>query len=107
MECVVNDFKNILVPVDFEPLSTEAVRVATAVALRYVASITLVHVYERKNYGTAAESLPSSQAQLSHALDDARECLEASKRKLLADGVPDVKVCVMEGVVAPEILALA
>jgi hypothetical protein len=50
----MNDFENSLVPVDFEPLSTEAIRSATAVALNYSAAMTLLHVYVRAQETEAA-----------------------------------------------------
>ena len=101
----MNEFKHVLVPVDFSESSARALDVAVDLAARYGASLTLVHACETPVYGySPAGAIPFDYLT---PLQDAagrelREALAAIHARC-----PDARALLRSGVPADEILATA
>jgi len=99
-------FKRILVPVDFTRHSDEALRVATDMARRYHASLTLVHVLDPLDYAVAEyESEPNERRRA--ALSEIDKGLDAAKRQAESSGIGNVRVQSIEGGVSDGIVDFA
>lgn len=100
-------FTHLLVPVDFSPYSSAAVRLAADIARRYDAKITLVHVYEPIAYALPDGFALVSAEELTRALDQMKKQLETIKAEAEGAGAPRVTITQEQGVAATEIVHLA
>jgi len=109
MRCIaiMSAFEHILVPIDFEPQSREALAVAMDLSRKLGSKITLMHAYELPAYAYTGMAFTGVDL-LGPVEDEARKMLEhelaRAKEKLPADRVDAV---LRRGVAWQEILAAA
>ena len=101
----MTQFNNILVPTDFGPSSDTALELAIDLALRYGATLTLVHTYEIPAYAYAG--MTYTAVDLMTPLMDAARAELAAKVKATSARVPSVKSSLRMGVAWQEILTTA
>jgi universal stress protein A len=104
-------YKVILVPIDFSEHSKKTVKYATSFAVRYHATVRLLHVFQIPDYAvTQYEYRQQGCAQLKNQVDiaeeDARENLEAFENELLNQGM-NVKAYLRVGYPFEEIILMA
>jgi nucleotide-binding universal stress UspA family protein len=97
-------FRKLLVPVDFSVHSAEAVRVAAALAKRFDAALTLVHVYDPMVYTLPDGFVSLTQTQVNQLFEALEGQLASSKALALEAGAPRVETAILQGFVAGEIV---
>lgn len=100
-------FKRILVPVDFSPHSTFAVRLGADLARRHSGAITLLHVFDPLPYalpGDVDALLPDQRQRLD---SQTQKSLAAAQRRAETAGAPRVQRQLLEGNPAEEIVRFA
>ncbi len=100
-------FKKILVPTDFSPHSSEAVRTAVDVAQKYGASITLLHVYEPVAYTLPEGYVLVTPQQLVDLNSELERRLGQAKADAEAAGARAVTTQLMQGPPPYEIVDFA
>lgn len=100
-------FAKLLVPVDFSPSSSEAMRVAADLSRRYEASLTLLHVYQPVAYPFPEGFVLYTPDQLTGILAELRQLLDESVQFARREGAPRVEGRLEQGVVASEIIHAA
>lgn len=100
-------FKKILVPVDFASHSAEALEVATDLARRYEAALTLVHVYEPVDYALPPGYVVYTPDQLNRMTAELQSRLEATRRDVAASSGGTVEARMLQGPAAVSILDCA
>jgi nucleotide-binding universal stress UspA family protein len=100
-------FTKILVAVDFESQSDEAIRTAVGLARDTEASITLAHVYDVEGVTRASSYVRYTPDERLRVAGDLQQRLDSLKTRLLHGGVRHVETCLSGGKPAPEILRLA
>jgi nucleotide-binding universal stress UspA family protein len=100
-------FEKILVPVDFSPDSSESIRAAVDVAMRYGAALTIVHVHEPLGYTLPDGYVLYTPQQLSELLDELNELLASVKRDAESAGARHVSTAQLQGIAAHEIVEFA
>jgi|CZKU01.1.fsa_nt_gi nucleotide-binding universal stress UspA family protein len=98
-------FKHILVPVDFEQSSRDALDVAVDLALTFDSKLTLLHSWESVAYAYA--TLPYVSADLSIAIEQAAKDQLETLRARVAERLPRVEVTLTRGPPAFDIVAVA
>lgn len=103
----MNTFTKILVPVDFTPHSDEALRVASDLAQRYGATMTLVYVYEPIDYALPEGYVLYSPDQLALLTDTFEKRLAEARDEAQGLGARSVDTRLLQGPPAPEIVDFA
>lgn len=103
----MNTFTKILVPVDFTPHSSEALRVACDLAQRYGAPMTLVYVYEPIDYALPEGYVLYTPDQLALLTDSFEKRLGEAREQAQLLGAPSVDTRVLQGPPAAEIVDFA
>lgn len=99
----LSEFEHILAPTDFEPASAGALALATSLAKKFGAKLTLLHVWEIQIY-PYMESIMN--AEVMYRIENAaKERLEASLRELKLV-VPGAQARLETGLPAPTILEM-
>lgn len=100
-------FGRILVPVDFSAYSAEATRVATDLARRYDATLTLMHVYDPLAYALPDGFTPFPPLQHERLFEALQDQLAGAKAHALEAGAPRVATKLLQGSVAAQISEFA
>lgn len=100
-------FKSILLPVDFEAHSAEAVRLATDIARGNGSRVMVVHVYDPRGYSLVSGFVSYTSDELTRVVVGLKGKLEAIRRQMMDAGVSDVRTCLLEGSPAQEIASFA
>ena len=100
-------FQKILVPLDYSPGSSLAIRFAANLSVRYQATVTLVNVYQPVQSALPAGVMLFTEAQLDQLRVELERQLAEAKAEAEAAGALTVETKLLEGIVVPEILALA
>lgn len=103
----MSNFERILVPVDFSDHSAEATRIAADLALRFGASLALLHVYDPLAYALPDGFIPMPQAQTDKLLEMLHSQLASSQRVAVEAGVAQVDTKLLHGFVAGQIVDFA
>jgi nucleotide-binding universal stress UspA family protein len=103
----MNQYKKILVPVDFSIHSAEATRVAADLAKRFDSSVTLAYVYDPLAYSLPDGFVMMSQSEVNKLLEAFQTQLAANKQQALDAGAPRVDTKLLTGFVASEIVEFA
>ena len=103
----MKQFQKILVPVDFAPRSTEAVRRAVDIAQHYSASITLVHVYEPVDYALPEGYVLYTSEQIGVMTTEFEARLDRLRRDVEALGFTRIETHLLTGSAPAEIVAYA
>jgi nucleotide-binding universal stress UspA family protein len=96
-------FKKILVPLDYSPGSSLAIRFAADLSARYQASVTLVNVYQPVD-AALPEGIAFTQTQLQQLHTGLEKQLVAAKVEAESLGALSVDTKLLEGVVVSEIV---
>jgi nucleotide-binding universal stress UspA family protein len=97
----------ILVPIDFEAPSEQALQVAADLARRFASSLTLAHVYDARGYALLSGYVAYTRDELHELTANLARRLGALKAELESLGVSSVRTELVEGLPAPTILELA
>jgi nucleotide-binding universal stress UspA family protein len=100
-------FTKILVPVDFNPHSAEAVYRAIDIARRYEAELLLLYAYEPADYPLPEGYVVYTTEQLERMTAEIQKRLEAARQQAEAAGAPRVSTRLIQGSAAQVILDLA
>ena len=100
-------FGRILVPVDFSAYSAEATRIATDLARRYDATLTLMHVYDPLAYALPDGFTPFPPPQSERLFEVLQDQLAGAKAHALEAGAPRVATKLVQGTVAAQITEYA
>jgi universal stress protein A len=100
-------FENILVPMDFAAHSSEALRVAGDIALRYSAALTLIYVYEQVDYALPEGYVLYTPEQVQRMTAEFQKRLSLAQQQVEQQGVQRVRSLVLQGPVALEIVDYA
>lgn len=100
-------FTKILVPVDFSPHSSEAIRVASDLASKYAGSVSLVYVWQPVNYSLPEGYVLYTANQLTDLLQRFEKELQTAKQLALEAGAKQVDTKLLEGTPASEIVSHA
>ncbi len=100
-------YHKILVPTDFSPHSSEAIRHAADLCQHYEATLELIHVYNPIYYPLPDGYVLYSASQLSALLNTFDKQLARSKEEALAAGAHEVETRLLQGVPAQEIVSVA
>jgi nucleotide-binding universal stress UspA family protein len=103
----MQNFKKILVPVDFEGPSADVTGLATDLARRLAGAVTLAHVYDSRGYALASGYIAYTDDERNRMIGELQRQLDTVRRELKAAGVPQVDTSLLDGVPATEILHLA
>lgn len=103
----MNTFRHILVPTDFSPHAEEATRVASDIARRYDARVTLIHVYE-----PVATTAPDGfvfipPRALEQLFEHYEKRLADARESATAAGAAHVETRLLQGPTASEIVDFA
>lgn len=96
-------FQKLLVPVDFSAHSAEAVHVATDLARRYDASLTLIHVYDPLVYALPDGFTLFTQPQLERVFEALESQLAGAKAQAIEAGATRVQTRLLQGTIAGQI----
>jgi nucleotide-binding universal stress UspA family protein len=96
-------FQKLLVPVDFSAHSAEAVHVATDLARRYDASLTLIHVYDPLVYALPHGFTLFTQPQLERVFEALESQLAGAKAQAIEAGAARVQTRLLQGTIAGQI----
>ncbi|HWO12893.1 MAG TPA: universal stress protein [Polyangiaceae bacterium] len=96
-------FQKLLVPVDFSAHSAEAVHVATDLARRYDASLTLIHVYDPLVYALPDGFTLFTQPQLERVFEALESQLAGAKAQAIEAGAARVQTRLLQGTIAGQI----
>jgi nucleotide-binding universal stress UspA family protein len=96
-------FQKILVPVDFSPYSTFALRSAADIACRFSGSVTILHVHDPMPYAFPGDLQPFSQEQQGQLRAEIEKELAALRVRAETGGASSVETLVVEGSPADEI----
>ena len=100
-------FRKILVPVDFSPHSTFAVRLAADLARRGSGAVTLLHVFDPLPYALPGDHDAFSTDQRQRLDRQIQKSLAAAQRRAETAGAPRVQRQLLEGNPAVEIVRFA
>lgn len=100
-------FARILVPVDFSAHSAEATRVATDLARRYDATLTLMHVYDPLAYALPDGFTPFPPPESERLFEALEDQLAGARAHALEAGAPRVATKLLQGTVAAQITEYA
>lgn len=100
-------FEKILVPVDFSAYSEQAVRVASELARRYDAALSIIHVYEPLAYALPEGYVLMNSEQLKELWSRFDVELAAVKRLATEGGAPRVETHLLQGLAVDEICRVA
>lgn len=100
-------FDRILVPVDFSAYSAEATRIATDLARRYGATLTLMHVYDPLAYALPDGFTPFPPPQNERLIEALQDQLAGAKAHAIEGGAPRVATKLLQGTVAAQITEYA
>lgn len=100
-------FKKILVPVDFSPHSTFAVRLGADLARRSSGAVTLLHVFDPLPYALPGDYEVFEPEQRQRLDSQIHRSLAAAQRRAETAGAPRVTTQLREGSPAAEIVELA
>lgn len=100
-------FGKLLVPIDYSPSASEAMRVAADLARRYDASLTLIHVYQPVAYPFPEGFVLYTPDQMAGILTELQQLLDQSVQFARGEGAPRVEGRLAQGVVDSEIIQTA
>jgi nucleotide-binding universal stress UspA family protein len=103
----MHEYTNILIPIDFEAHSAEALKVAASLARSLAAKVTVVHVYDAKGYQAPAAYVTYTADQRKETADYLQARLNDGVLELAAAGVRGAHSRLLEGQPVPEILRCA
>lgn len=101
------NIQKLLVPVDFSPHSTEAVRFAADLARRYEASLELMHAFHIQTYAMPEGYVVPTQEQFGLIVQQLEAQLAGAKKDALEAGASNVETKLLQGRPASEILKFA
>lgn len=100
-------FNKILVPVDFSPHSSEAIRTAADLSAKYQGSVTLTYVWQPVNYTLPEGYVLYTANQLTDLLQRFEKELQTAKQIAVDAGAKQVETKMLEGSPASEIVNFA
>ena len=103
----MTSFQKILVPLDFSPGSSLAIRHAGDVATHYHATVTLAHVYQPVQSVLPEGVILFTPAQLGQIRAEIDKRLAAADAEARAAGAKDVGTKLLEGNIVDELIGLA
>lgn len=103
----MNTITRILVPLDFQPHSAEAVQRAVDLARQYAAEVVLLHVYDPAQYPMSSGDVVYSQPQLERVSAGVRARLDAVRRDVDPLGRCRISTRVVQGAPARAIVQAA
>lgn len=100
-------FRKILVPVDFSPQSSEALRFAADLSRRYDATLHVIHALHMSTYALPEGYVVPTPDQFSLVAAQLTSQLEAAKKDALEAGAVRVETELLQGRPTTEILRVA
>jgi nucleotide-binding universal stress UspA family protein len=100
-------FNKILVPTDFSPDAERAVRVGSELSRRYVAPLTIIHIYDPVAYPLPHQYMLFTPAQLSRMWAEFEKRLALAAKDAVEGGAVQPETRLLQGITEAEIVRFA